>query len=148
MAIFKQKKADDAKKAPKADAKKAAPKKVVTKKAEAKETKKEAPKEATLSSARATGEAYRIIMHPLVTEKFSGQGTTYAFAVTPKSNKLEIKKAIENAYGTKVEAVRVMNVAGKAMRSRFGYGRRADWRKAIVTLKKGESIDLFTAKNA
>lgn len=113
-----------------------------------KEEKKEEAKPVAPVVARATGEAYRILMHPIVTEKFSGQGTDYAFAVTPKANKLEIKKAIRDAYGANVVAVRVMNVPGKVVRSKFGYGRRADWRKAIVTLKKGETIDLFASKNA
>ena len=132
-------------------------KKAPAKKAEA-TTKKEAAHthdhahdhaHAAPAVARATGEAYRILMRPLVTEKFSGQaGSAYAFEVAPKSNKLEIRKAIQEVYGVHVTDVRVMNVPGKVVRSKTGYGKRADWRKAVVIIKPGESIDIFAAKNA
>lgn len=109
---------------------------------------KKAVKEAKIEApARATGDAWRVLIRPLVTERYSGQGTDYAFEVAPKANKLEIRKAIKAVFNVTPVSVRVMNVLGKAVRTRAGYSQRPNWRKAIIGLKKGESIDLF-AKNA
>ena len=119
-----------------------AAKKPVSKK-EAKEVKE--PKVA--APLRATGDAWRILIRPLVTERYSGQGKDYAFEVSPKANKLEIRKAIKDAFNVTAASVRVMNVLGKAVRTNAGYSQRSNWRKAIVSLKKGDSLDLF-AKNA
>lgn len=154
MAIFK-KKADASKKEEKAE-KKPAAKKVTVKKAVAKKDDHDhaghdhaGHEHAAPAAARSTGDAYRVLVEPLVTEKYSGQpGKNYAFVVTAKANKLSIKKAIQDVYGVSVTGVRVMNVSGKHVRSNRGYGKRADWRKAVVTVKEGQSIDLFASKNA
>jgi large subunit ribosomal protein L23 len=123
---------------------KAVKKPVVSKKETAVSASAKAPVD---KPVRATGDAWRILVRPIVTERYSGQGKDYAFEVNPKANKLEIRKALKDAFGVTALSVRVMNVLGKAVRTNSGYSHRANWRKAIVSLKKGESLDLF-AKNA
>ena len=67
----------------------------------------------------------------------------YVFKVDRNANKLEIKRAIEQLFGKKVEAVRTMNCSGKKKRDRRAdAGRTANWKKAIVRLKEVESLDL------
>ena len=67
----------------------------------------------------------------------------YVFNVDRNANKLEIKRAIEQLFGKKVETVRTMNCSGKKKRDRRAdAGRTANWKKAIVRLKEGESLDL------
>jgi large subunit ribosomal protein L23 len=67
----------------------------------------------------------------------------YFFQVNPDANKHEIRQAIEMYFGVKVENVRTMNRIGKTKRMGRFSGRRASWKKAIVTLAEGDSIDLF-----
>jgi len=75
----------------------------------------------------------------LLTEKHN----KYVFRVSPEANKLQIKAAIEKLFGKKVVDVNTANYDGKKKRQRTAnYGRTAHWKKAIVTLKKGEKIDL------
>ncbi len=67
----------------------------------------------------------------------------YVFKVDRRANKLEIREAVERLFGKKVAAVRTCNYAGKKKRERRAdFGRTAHWKKAIVKLKEGESIDL------
>ncbi len=85
-----------------------------------------------------------IILRPVVTEKSSllqDQGK-YTFIVDPRANKTEIKNAIEKIFGVKVDKVATMNRPGKTYRRRDGIGKRADTKRAIVTLREG-SIDVF-----
>jgi large subunit ribosomal protein L23 len=68
----------------------------------------------------------------------------YVFKVDRKANKLEIKRAVEQLFGVKVEAVRTANYAGKLKRQRRSdAGRTANWKKAIVRLKEGDTLDLI-----
>ncbi len=67
----------------------------------------------------------------------------YHFEVAREANKIEIKRAVEAIFGVKVEAVRTMNVAGKTKRQGRYVGRRSDWKKAVVTLRPGQKIELF-----
>jgi large subunit ribosomal protein L23 len=92
-----------------------------------------------------TGDAHRLLMRPLVTEKSSAMSKngTYVFAVAPDATKLEVKTAIKSVYGVDVADVRVMVVRGKRVRTRTGFSHRKNWRKAIVTLKKGTTLDVF-----
>lgn len=91
--------------------------------------------------------AHDVIIRPIVSEKSynlidaNGQ---YTFEVQPSANKTEIKLAIEQVFGVKVEKVRTLNRKGKTRRTKFGMGKRKDTKRAIVTLKSG-SIDIFTA---
>ena len=67
----------------------------------------------------------------------------YVFKVDPRANKLEIKEAVEKLFGKKVVRVRTANYQGKKKRERRAdFGRTAHWKKAIVKLKEGETIDL------
>lgn len=87
-----------------------------------------------------------VILSPVVSEKSYGlidQGK-YTFEVDPRSNKTEIKLAIEKIFNVKVGSINTLNKKGKTRRTRFGTGKRKDTKRAIVTLKSG-SIDIFTA---
>jgi large subunit ribosomal protein L23 len=87
-----------------------------------------------------------IILSPVVSEKSYGlidQGK-YTFVVDPRSNKTEIKAAIEKIFGVKVASINTLNKKGKTRRTKFGQGKRKDTKRAIVSLKSG-SIDIFTA---
>lgn len=81
-----------------------------------------------------------------LTEKatqLADQHNQYVFNVNPKATKPQIKRAIENLLGKKVLSVNTCNYAGKKKRERRAdYGRRPHWKKAIVTLKEGEKIEL------
>ena len=91
-------------------------------------------------------EAHQIIRRPLVTEKSTQQkekNNQYAFEVDPKANKIEIQSAVERLFKVKVSQVRTCNVLGKVKRLGRKYGKRADWKKAIITLKEGDRIDFF-----
>jgi large subunit ribosomal protein L23 len=98
---------------------------------------------------RATGDAFRVLVRPIVTEKSSrlSKDGTYVFEVSSGANKLSVKQAVKAVYHVEPEEVRVLRVLGKPVRTRAGYGRRKSWKKAIVTLKKGQTIDVF-ASNA
>ncbi len=88
---------------------------------------------------------YDIIRRPLFTEKGSRQQertNTYAFEVHSGANKIEIRQAVESIFSVKVKKVRTMNVMGKLKRVGASYGRTSDWKKALVTLKEGEAIQL------
>ncbi|NQT90980.1 MAG: 50S ribosomal protein L23 [Candidatus Omnitrophica bacterium] len=85
-----------------------------------------------------------IVKTPLRTEK----GTVlllenkYIFLVDKKANKIQIRKAVEEIYKVNVTAVNTMNVKGKPKRVRFKLGHTSDWKKAIVTLKQGDTIEM------
>ncbi|WP_168626206.1 MULTISPECIES: 50S ribosomal protein L23 [unclassified Cryobacterium] len=87
-----------------------------------------------------------VILAPVVSEKSYSliDAGKYTFEVDPRSNKTEIKLAIEKIFGVKVESINTLNKKGKTRRTRFGIGKRKDTKRAIVTLKSG-SIDIFTA---
>ncbi len=80
----------------------------------------------------------------LRTEKGSFQAVEnkYLFSVRRDANKIEIKSAVEDAYKVKVEAVNTQLMPGKAKRVRQQQGMTPDWKKAVVTLKTGQKIDL------
>jgi large subunit ribosomal protein L23 len=87
-----------------------------------------------------------VIRAPLVSEK----GTLLAestnqvlFKVRPEANKVEVKKAVETLFKVKVEKVRMARYLGKVRRVGRSMGRRAEWKKAYVTLKEGDKIDFF-----
>jgi len=91
-------------------------------------------------------EPYDIIQTASLTEKssvLSEKHNKYVFRVRPSANKIQIKQAIERMFQKKVIDVNTCNYAGKKKRERRAdYGRKAHWKKAIVTLKEGEKIDL------
>lgn len=91
-------------------------------------------------------EPFDHIQTVLLTEKatlLSEKLNQYVFRVSPRANKLEIKRAVETLFKKKVLTVNTANFAGKKKRERSpNLGRRAHWKKAIVTLKEGEKLDL------
>jgi large subunit ribosomal protein L23 len=88
---------------------------------------------------------YNVIRKPRLTEKtmYLVDQNHYTFVVHPKANKLQIAESIEKAFGVTVLKVRTMNLEGKKKRLGRFVGKRADWKKAIVTLKDGDSIKYF-----
>jgi large subunit ribosomal protein L23 len=91
-------------------------------------------------------EARQILRLAMVTEKgtvLREKHNQYVFDVHPKANKIQIKKAIETVFPVKVDQVRTQNYQGKKKRVGAFQGRRSSWKKAIVTLKEGQSIELF-----
>jgi large subunit ribosomal protein L23 len=87
----------------------------------------------------------QILVKPIVTEKTHDQLDrlgVYTFVVANDANKIEIAKAVEKQFDVKVKSVRTMRYAGKERRVGRWLGRRASWKKAIVTLAEG-TIDLF-----
>ena len=87
-----------------------------------------------------------ILIAPVVSEKSYSllDAGKYTFLVDPRSNKTEIKIAVEQVFGVKVASVNTLNRTGKTRRTRVGTGKRKDTKRAIVTLKSG-TIDIFTA---
>jgi large subunit ribosomal protein L23 len=89
--------------------------------------------------------AREILMRPLMTEKSMRQKeeqNTVTFRVRPDANKVEIRAAIEQVFNVKVADVRTASFEGKMKRMGKHQGRRADWKKAIVTLQPGHKIEL------
>lgn len=96
--------------------------------------------------------AHDIIRRPIISERsmepvFDREGNQinrYTFEVSLAANKIEIKKAVEEIFGVQVAAVNTMRVEGKVKRMGRTEGRRASWKKAIVTLKPGsKTIEFF-----
>ena len=92
-------------------------------------------------------EARDIIIRPLITERSTelmSEGK-YVFVVDKRANKIEIGKAIKEIFDVKVEKVNTVNVNGKTKRRGRTVGKRADYKKAIVKLAQGETIEFFSA---
>lgn len=89
------------------------------------------------------GESYRFLISPLLTEKgtIAREKGKYFFKVNESANKIEIKKAVENIFGAKVKDVNVVNIPRKKRRFGRNQGFKAGYKKAIVTLVKGEKIE-------
>jgi large subunit ribosomal protein L23 len=88
----------------------------------------------------------KIILRPLLTEKnaiMKEMQNRVVFEVARDANKLEIKRAVEEAFKVSVEAVNVVNVKGKVKRLGRNVGKRRDWKKAVITLKEGSTIEFF-----
>lgn len=91
--------------------------------------------------------AYDIILRPLITEQSMEQNdiNKYAFEVARDANKIEIKKAVEEIFGVKVEKVTTLNMIGKKKRTgRYPEGSRSAWKKAVVRLTEdSKTIEFF-----
>jgi large subunit ribosomal protein L23 len=88
----------------------------------------------------------QIVRRALVSEKGTHLGeesNQFIFEVAPGANKIQIKKAIEIIFNVKVVSVRTMNMVGKKKRLGAFIGRRSHWKKAVVTLREGQTIPLF-----
>jgi large subunit ribosomal protein L23 len=86
-----------------------------------------------------------ILISPVISEKSYSllDENKYTFVVSPDANKTQIKIAVEQVFGVKVTSVNTLNRAGKRLRTRTGFGKRADTKRAIVTVAAGDRIDIF-----
>lgn len=90
---------------------------------------------------------YRVLERPIFTERtavLKEKNNQYVFKVSPQISKLDVKRAVEKIFKVSVEKVHTSTFQGKAKRVSMGgrLGRRSDWKKAIVTVKKGQEIKL------
>lgn len=154
MALFGAKKTDQ-KKVAQAPAKKDGAKKATVKNSEATsmqdlyggEVATESKKGAAASSVseKKNDISNSVLVRPLITEKATNLSAEnkYVFVVSKNANKIEIAKAIKAIYGVKPIQVNLANVSGKKVARGKIKGQRSDWRKAIVTLAKGETIKIY-----
>lgn len=92
-----------------------------------------------------TLKAHQIIQRPIITEESQIQATKnqYVFRVSPDATKSQIRDAIEQRFNVHVTAVNTINYMGKTRRRGRSYGRRSAWKKAIVSLRAGDTINLL-----
>ena len=92
-----------------------------------------------------TMDPFQIIEAPVITEQSYSdiESGKYVFHVFSKATKPEIKKAVERAFNVKVKKVNVSTVKGKEKRLRFRAGSTPNWKKAVVTVEKGQTIELL-----
>ncbi len=107
---------------------------------------------ATLTAEKPVGRLARVvdprdvIIKPVVSEKSYGlidENNKYTFLVKKTANKTEVKIAVEKIFGVKVTSVNTINRQGKRKRTRTGFGKRPDTKRAIVSLAEGDRIDIF-----
>lgn len=88
-----------------------------------------------------------VILEPILSEKSYGliESGVYTFRVHPRSTKPEIKDAVEEIFNVRVQKVNTLRRRGKRVRNRrnFSYGRKPDTKRAVVTLREGDSIQMF-----
>ena len=91
-----------------------------------------------------------ILLAPVVSEKSYGllDENKYTFLVDPRANKTQIKIAVEQIFGVKVLSVNTINRQGKTRRTRYGLGRRANTKRAIISVAPGDRIDIFQGPTA
>jgi large subunit ribosomal protein L23 len=91
-------------------------------------------------------DSYQVLKKPLVTEKGAKQkeqANQIAFEVDRRANKILVRNAVENIFKVKVLGVKVINVKGKERRIGRNVGKKPDWKKAIVRIAPGETIEFF-----
>lgn len=88
---------------------------------------------------------HEILIRPIISEKNTllNERGQYVFEVDTRANKIMVRQAVEELFKVDVTAVNIMNVKGKRRRTRQGYGTTRTWKKAIVTLRPGQRIELF-----
>lgn len=89
---------------------------------------------------------FDVLIKPLLTEKITGlqeHANRVAFIVKKDATRVEVRHAVESALKVKVKTVNVINVMGKKKRQGRFLGKRPDWKKAIVTLREGEKLELY-----
>ena len=87
-----------------------------------------------------------VLLAPVVSEKSYAQielSNTYSFRIHPDAHKTQVRQAVEELFGVKVQAVNIIHVRSKPKRRGLVRGRRPGWKKAIVQLREGESIEIF-----
>ena len=91
-------------------------------------------------------DAYSVLIRPVITEQsmhFAGTKNAYAFEVSPRANKVQIRQAVESIYGVKVADVRTANIKGKPRRRGRSFSHTKAWKKATVVLHDEYHIDLY-----
>jgi len=94
-------------------------------------------------------QTHEILVRPIITERATSAAerlNQVTFEVAKAANKYQIRDAVQSVYGVSVEAVRTMTMPGKLKRRGQSVGKRPNWKKAIVQLKEGDSIDFFAAE--
>ena len=87
-----------------------------------------------------------VLLAPVVSEKSYAQiegSNTYSFRIHPDAHKTQVRQAVEELFGVKVQAVNIIQVRPKPKRRGLVKGRRPGWKKAIVQLREGEAIEIF-----
>lgn len=99
-----------------------------------------------MSKTAIKASTYDIIRSPIITEKSTvlGELNKYSFKIASYATKVQVKEAVEQIFGTEVKKVNVLNVKGKTKRFRGRLGKRPGYRKAIVTLPEGKTLDVLT----
>jgi len=90
-------------------------------------------------------QARELLIAPVITEKgtvLQEKNNQYLFRVAPRANKIQVREAVEKIFKVQVTGVRTVTVHGKMRRLGRAQGRKPSWKKAIVTLKEGETIEL------
>ena len=99
-----------------------------------------------MATATIPGDPRDILLAPVISEKAYGliEENTYTFVVHPDANKTQIKIAVEKIFGVTVTSVNTANRQGKRKRTRFGYGKRKDTKRALVTISAdSKPIEIF-----
>lgn len=98
------------------------------------------------AKSKVTERDTQVLLAPVITEKSSlvGESGQVVFKIAPTATKRDVKRAVESLYGVTVEKVNTVNIAGKVKRFRGILGKRGNTRKAYVSLKDGDNIDLGT----
>lgn len=92
-----------------------------------------------------SGDSFRILMRSVISEKVTALGAhnQYVFAVSPRANKIDVRRAVFSLYGVRPLKVNIINVRGKELRYGRTEGHTKNWKKAVVTLQPGQAIDVF-----
>jgi len=93
-------------------------------------------------------DANDIIIRPVISEKSTelAGSNKYVFQVAMDANKMMVSRAVKEIFGVNPEKVNIMVVRGRTRRLRFRAGKKSAWKKAVVTLKPGEKIELFESQ--
>jgi len=104
---------------------------------------KEKPK--AVKKEKLSSLSHKILIRPVISEKASilAEDGKYCFVIHPKANKSEVKKAVYSVYGVKPIKVNIININGKFVRFGRRFGKRKDWKKAIVVLPKGKKLEVY-----
>ena len=101
--------------------------------------------EAPVATSKTFTDLRDVLLKPVVSEKSYAllDENKYTFIVDPRANKTQIKQAVESVFSVKVTGVNTINRQGKRKRTKTGFGKRKDTKRAIVTLAEGDRIDIF-----
>ena len=109
------------------------------------DSKKKSDNKVKKTKAKVESSAYKILLYPQISEKatYLGEENKYVFIVSKNANKKEISQAVKDIYGIKPLSVNTIKVGGKKRRYGRNTGKTSDYKKAIVALPEGETIQLY-----